>query len=212
MAHHWHVPKVAGDPHEACLLTTNGASPALFTQTPLLLLLYACNRLDPSSSHHGAYVDDQGILHYHHIDATAKTTTVLLSFQLQYSAGDGMPYEPISKPWAFEFVPGMPGDVLLVQEGSCRILYASFPKQGAESSDVFLFGSHTGVSVCSTYVSVLHGMGVAAKHSQQLQQQQQQQEGIPPNLALSSHNSAQQSSCLKTDGACRPTQPALSQT
>lgn len=32
----------------------------------------------------------------------------------------------------------------MVQEGSCRILYASFPKQGADSSDVFLFGSHTG--------------------------------------------------------------------
>lgn len=84
------------------------------------------------------------MFHYQHIDAAAGTSTSLLRFQLQFQAAEGLPYEPISKPWAFEFVPGAPGDLLLVQEGSCRILYASLPKQGADSSDVFLFGSHTG--------------------------------------------------------------------
>lgn len=101
-------------------------------------------RLDPSSGTHGAYVDDHGVLHYQHIDAAARATATLLRFQLQYRAADELPYEPITKPWSFQFVPGMPGDIMVVQEGSCRILYASFPKQGADSSDVFLFGSHTG--------------------------------------------------------------------
>lgn len=108
----------------------------------------AARRLDPSSSQHAAYVDAAGVLHYQHIDTSTCSTTQLLRFQLQYSAGEGLPFEPISKPWRFEFVPGMPGDVLLVQEGSCRILYASFPRQGSASSDVFLFGSHTGACLC----------------------------------------------------------------
>ena len=108
-------------------------------------ILVLPHRLDPSSTHHGAYIDDEGVLHYQHIDVAAKTVTTLLRFQLQYRATEDTPYEPVNKPWSFEFVPGMPGDILLVQAGSCRILYASFPKQGMDSSDVFLFGSHTGV-------------------------------------------------------------------
>lgn len=103
----------------------------------------AC-RLDPSSSQHGAYVDEGGVFHYQHIDAGSSTVTTLLRFELQFRAAEAAQYEPVGKPWAFEFVPGAPGDLLLVQEGSCRILYASLPKQGTDSSDVFLFGSHTG--------------------------------------------------------------------
>lgn len=103
----------------------------------------AC-RLDPSSSQHGAFVDEQGVFHYQHIDTHSSTVTSLLRFELQFRAAEAAQYEPVGKPWAFEFVPGAPGDLLLVQEGSCRILYASLPKQGSDTSDVFLFGSHTG--------------------------------------------------------------------
>lgn len=103
------------------------------------------HRLDPSSTQHGAYVDDEGVFHYQHIDTASSSTTTLLRFQLQYRAEDGLAYEPVNTPWLFEFVPGAPGDLLLVQQGSCRILYASLPKQGVNSSDVFLFGSHTGM-------------------------------------------------------------------
>lgn len=103
------------------------------------------HRLDPSSSQHGAYVDDEGVFHYQHIDPQSSTVTTLLRFELQFTPdAEATPYEPVSKPWAFEFVPGAPGDLLLVQESSCRILYASLPKQGTDSSSVFLFGSHTG--------------------------------------------------------------------
>lgn len=137
--------------------------------TQLLLCVPACKqiqrtnhcftcRLDPSSSQHGAYVDDEGVFHCQHIDAAAGTSTSLLRFQLQFRAAEWLPYEPISKPWAFEFVPGAPGDLLLVQEGSCRILYASLPKQGTDSSDVFLFGSHTG-KFCTVRSIRTRGLG-----------------------------------------------------
>lgn len=102
--------------------------------------------MDPSSAQHGAYVDDEGVFHYQHIDTASSTTTTLLRFQLQYRAEDALDYEPVNTPWLFEFVPGAPGDLLLVQQGSCRILYASLPKQGVDSSGVFLFGSHTGMA------------------------------------------------------------------
>jgi hypothetical protein len=99
-------------------------------------------------------VDEGGVLHYQHVGAATAdsggsskaSTTTLLRFQLQYQPGeDAGLYEPIAKPWRFEFVPGMPGDLLLVQAGSCRILYASLPKRDSCASDVFLFGAHTGV-------------------------------------------------------------------
>lgn len=117
-------------------------------------------RLDPSTTQHGAYVDDEGVFHYQHIDAASGTTATLLRFQLQYSAAEGLPYEPINKPWLFEFVPGSPGDLLLAQEGSCRILYASLPKQGTDSSDVFLFGSHTGVLLYKTHHGLYSSSGI----------------------------------------------------
>lgn len=102
-------------------------------------------RLDPSSKQHGASVDGQGVLHYFHIDTARRATTELLPFQLQLRASDDEQFEPIRQPWAFEFVPGLPGEIMLVQSGSCRILYASLPRQSSDASDVFLFGSHAGI-------------------------------------------------------------------
>lgn len=91
-------------------------------------------------------MDEQGILHYFHFDAASKASTELLSFQLQLCSPepDAAP-EPIQQPWSFEFVPGLPGEIMLVQANSCRILYASLPRQGTNASDVFLFGSHSGM-------------------------------------------------------------------
>jgi hypothetical protein len=101
--------------------------------------------LDPSSTQHAASVDEQGVLHYFHFDTANKASSNLLSFQLQLKGPepDAVP-EPIRQPWSFEFVPGLPGEIMLVQAGSCRILYASLPRQGTQASDVFLFGSHSG--------------------------------------------------------------------
>lgn len=107
-------------------------------------MLLRHRRLDPASCQHAAVVDEQGILHYFHIDVASKSTRELLSFQLQLRASNDSPLEPITKPWKFEFVPGLPGEVMLVQAGSARILYASLPHQDSEFSDVCLFGSHTG--------------------------------------------------------------------
>ncbi|WIA41640.1 hypothetical protein OEZ86_008998 [Tetradesmus obliquus] len=108
-------------------------------------------RLDPSSTQHAASVDEQGILHYFHFDAASKASTELLSFQLQLCSPepDAAP-EPIQQPWSFEFVPGLPGEIMLVQANSCRILYASLPRQGTNLSDVFLFGSHSARVTCIT--------------------------------------------------------------
>ncbi|WIA21348.1 hypothetical protein OEZ85_000573 [Tetradesmus obliquus] len=39
---------------------------------------------------------------------------------------------------------------MLVQANSCRILYASLPRQGTNASDVFLFGSHSARVTCIT--------------------------------------------------------------
>jgi hypothetical protein len=144
------VPGIAGKPTSLLLMLQQETYTV--HQMTLHSLFYAetvklttlC-RLDPSTKQHGAYVDEEGVFHYQHIDAASGTTTTLLRFQLQYRAAEGLSFKPVNKPWTFEFVPGCPGDLLLVQEGSCRILYASLPKQGTDSSDVFLFGSHTGV-------------------------------------------------------------------
>jgi hypothetical protein len=101
--------------------------------------------VDPSSTQHAASVDEQGVLHYFHFDTASKASTELLSFQLQLRGPepDAVP-EPIRQPWSFEFVPGLPGEIMLVQANSCRMLYASLPRQGTDASDVFLFGSHSG--------------------------------------------------------------------
>jgi hypothetical protein len=111
--------------------------------------------LDPSSNQHAASVDEQGVLHYFHFDTASKASSELLSFQLQLKGPepDAIP-EPIRQPWSFEFVPGLPGEIMLVQAGSCRILYASLPRQGTEASDVFLFGSHSGRVQRRGYVCV----------------------------------------------------------
>jgi hypothetical protein len=115
---------------------------------------------------HAAYVDEAGVLHYQHIAAPAAaaqdntcavlgassrpaaTVSTLLRYQLQYRPDEGAAFEPVEQPWAFEFVPGSPGDVLIVQAGSCRILYASLPKQDSTSSELLLFGAHTAPIQC----------------------------------------------------------------
>eukprot|EP00775_Hariotina_reticulata_P007465 gene7465-7675_t len=102
-----------------------------------------CSRIDPSSPQHGACVDEAGVLQYFHINHVSRNTQALFRYQLHYKPENDATLEPISKPWTFQFVPGLPGEVMLVQSGSCRILYASLPRQDDVASDVFLFGSHT---------------------------------------------------------------------
>lgn len=130
-------------------------------------------RLDPCSSSHAAYVDDYGVLHYLHVDKTSSTVTGLARFQLHLNGASSGACDPeasqhaqhaqrgdpepsvhgapraLQKAWrAFDFVPGHPGEVMVLQRDSGRVLYAALPRGEGAASDVFLFGQHTGAVGC----------------------------------------------------------------
>lgn len=87
------------------------------------------------------------MLHYLHFDAESGAVTRLARFQLQISDHQISDHgaRRLHKPWgAFDFVPGSPGEVLISQAGSGRLLYAPLPRGAGGGSDVFLFGQHTG--------------------------------------------------------------------
>lgn len=118
-------------------------------------------RLDPCSSQHGAYCDEDGVLHYLYMEAPAGMhVTQLACYQLHFNATPDDSFtapQPVRKAWqTFQFVVGSPGDVMLVQGQSSRILYATLPTQQSAPSGVFLFGSHTGTwqkATCACYAS-----------------------------------------------------------
>ncbi len=120
------------------------------------LALVPISRLDPSSAQHAAYTDDGGLFHYIHVDASTSNVTSLASFQLYFLASPSHGHDnvsavpsllnrPVSTPWrTFSFVPGAPGEVMLVQEGSARVLYVALPRNHQPACEVCLFGTHRG--------------------------------------------------------------------
>ncbi|KIZ05042.1 hypothetical protein MNEG_2919, partial [Monoraphidium neglectum] len=110
--------------------------------------------LDPSSPCHAAYCDTHGALHYVHFDSESGAVTPLARYQLHIVDG-GTPSgerrqhtqqrrRPLQKPWAaFDFVPGRPGELLIAQQDSRRVLYAALPRAEGAAGEVFLFGGHT---------------------------------------------------------------------
>lgn len=95
------------------------------------------------------------MLHYVHFDSESAAITPLARFQLHtapatagaWSAGTSAfpPRRPLHKPWrVFDFVAGRPGEVLILQRASGRVLYAQLPRAEGAAAAVFLFGSHTG--------------------------------------------------------------------
>lgn len=114
------------------------------------------------------------MLHYFHVEVATGAVTPLLAFQLRFLRGvptaqsqeGGAEHltaaaaaaAPINQPWTFEFVPGAPGELLLLQEGSSRLLYAALPRRGEVASDVFLFGTHSGMHIWLHSVAWMAGM------------------------------------------------------
>lgn len=107
-------------------------------------------RLDPCSSQHAGYVDARGVLHYVYVHDASGALTQLAAFELCFDGGAGagepsLLTRPLRQPWqTFQFVPGMAGELMLVQAGSKRVLYATLPRLEYEPCEVYLFGAHNG--------------------------------------------------------------------
>lgn len=72
--------------------------------------------------------------------------------ELVYMRGGGCKELPrlLCTPWAqFDFFPGHPSTVMLVQKGSCRILAAEMPLSGPPAAAVYLVGEHRGLLTCT---------------------------------------------------------------
>ena len=104
-------------------------------------------RLDPCSTQHGGYSDDGGVLHYCHLSSRSQEVQELAHFRLEFRTQmlEASQRQILRDSWQlFTFVPGMPGELMIVQQNSRRILYATMPRELDASTDIFEFGSHQG--------------------------------------------------------------------
>jgi hypothetical protein len=115
-------------------------------------------------------VDGRGVLHYVYVHDASGSISQLAAFQLCFNGGGGagetsLLTRPLSQPWqTFHFVPGMPGELMLVQAGSKRVLYATLARQEYEPTEVYLFGTHNGAGtlLLATSPCLTHTTGCGA--------------------------------------------------
>jgi hypothetical protein len=119
---------------------------------------FPCYSLDPCSAHHAVYVDAAGTIHYMYMDSNNRSVVRLASFAIHYSSsGHGssaaqaatsssqLPLQRLRDPLQdFALIPNMPGEVLLVQRDSCRVLHAALPRQLGQGAPLSVFGTHQG--------------------------------------------------------------------
>jgi hypothetical protein len=90
------------------------------------------------------------MLHYCHLSSRSQDVQELAHFRLEFRSQAMKTHhrQILRDPWQlFTFVPGMPGELMIVQQHAKRILYATMPRQLDASADIFEFGSHLGKKV-----------------------------------------------------------------
>lgn len=120
------------------------------------------------------YVDAAGTIHYMYMDSNNRSVVRLASFAIHYSSsGHGssqLPLQRLRDPLQdLALIPNMPGEVLLVQCDSCRVLHAALPRQLGQGAPLSVFGTHQGglggsCSQCTVASARYRWASVAAGH------------------------------------------------
>jgi hypothetical protein len=109
-------------------------------------------------------MDAAGAIHYMYLDSNNRSVVRLASFAIHFcstsssgtaAAGAQLPQQRLKDALqAFVLIPNMPGEVLLVQRDSCRVLHAALPRQLGQAAPLSIFGTHQG------------GLGSSPRHTE----------------------------------------------